>query len=118
MFSRYVMFLNRNCDIFALLLLREKEIKAAEWLTFGVKTKQFFCRLSNGTEALALLTQTLGCYMKSQWTQFNSCQQSGSTATMDFFYALASDSQRAFVCVLETQFLPNPFLFSTHRLCP
>lgn len=40
--------------------------------------------------------------MKSPWTQFNFCQQSGSTATMDFSYALASDSHQASVCAGNT----------------
>lgn len=53
--------------------------------------------------------QTLACYMKSLWEQFNFCQWLGSTATMDSFYALASDSHQAFCVSWKQSLCKTPF---------
>ena len=78
-------FHSGDYDVFVLLeVARVREI--TERLIFRAQTKM----LSNGTKTLTVLTQTLVCCMKSLRTQFNFCQQSDSTATMDVFNAPAS----------------------------
>lgn len=95
-----VMVMLSFCSIFLTRETQETDVWNAN--------KNAFCFLSNSTETLALLTQNLACYMKSQWTQFNFCQQSGCTPTMDFFYALASDSGKSICASWKHSVCPTP----------
>lgn len=107
----WVMFHRRHCDVFALFeIAHVRERDKINWkVDIWSTNKKAFCLLGSGTETLALLRQTLARYMKSLWTQFNFCQQSGSAATMDFFYALPSDSHRASVWAGNTESVwPTP----------
>lgn len=62
--------------------------------------------LERSWKPVAILSQTLCCYIKSPWTQFNFCQD--TTTTMDFFYTIASVSELLCTVGLHHTQPPHP----------